>query len=63
MLSRLSTKISRLIREEDGPTAVEYAILLGLIMLAIVASVSYVGLGVRNTHEIIGTAISDAVNE
>lgn len=63
MLGRYSKKISRFIRDEDGPTAVEYAILLGLIVLAIAASVSYVGLGVRNAHETIGTAINEAVNE
>ena len=48
--------------DEDGPTAVEYAILLGLIVLAMAASISYVGIGVRDAHESIGTAINDAVN-
>jgi pilus assembly protein Flp/PilA len=63
MLSRFSKKIFRFMRDDDGPTAVEYAILLGLIVLAIAASVSYVGIGVRTAHETIGTAINEAVNE
>ena len=63
MLSRFSKKIYRLMRDEDGPTAVEYAILLGLITLAMAASISYVGLGVREAHETISTSINDALNE
>ena len=50
-------------RDDDGPTAVEYAILLGLIVLAIAASVSYVGIGVRTAHETIGTSLNGALNE
>ena len=50
-------------RDDDGPTAVEYAILLGLIVLAIAASVSYVGIGVRTAHETIATTINESVNE
>ena len=63
MLSRFSKKMYRFIRDEDGPTAVEYAILLGLIILAMAASISYVGLGVRDAHETISTSINAAVNE
>ena len=62
MLSRYSNKIYRFMRDEDGPTAVEYAILLGLITLAMVASISYVGIGVRDAHENISTSINEAVN-
>ncbi len=63
MLSRLSNKMFRFLRDDDGPTAVEYAILLGLIVLAVAASVSYVGIGVRNAHEEIATTLNDTLNE
>ena len=63
MLSRYTNKIYRFIRGEDGPTAVEYAILLGLIVLAMAASISYVGIGVRDAHESISTSINEAVND
>jgi pilus assembly protein Flp/PilA len=33
----------RFLRDEDGTTAVEYAVLLALILLAIIASVQAVG--------------------
>jgi pilus assembly protein Flp/PilA len=35
--------LSRLLREEDGPTAVEYAVLLALILVAIMMGIGAVG--------------------
>jgi pilus assembly protein Flp/PilA len=63
MLSRLSKKITRLLSNDDGPTAVEYAILLAIIVGTIVASVSYVGTEVKATHEMIGTALDGTLND
>ena len=62
MLSRFSKKMIRFLSNDDGPTAVEYAILLAIIVGSIVASVSYVGAEVRNTHETIGITINDTLN-
>jgi pilus assembly protein Flp/PilA len=33
----------RLLKEEDGPTAVEYAVMLALILVAIVGAIGAVG--------------------
>lgn len=33
----------RLLREEDGPTAVEYAVMLSLILMACFAAITVVG--------------------
>ncbi len=62
MLSRYSKKIVRFLSAEDGPTSVEYAILLAIIVGAIVVSVGYVGNEVRETHETIGNSINGALN-
>ena len=35
--------ICRLLRDEDGPTAVEYAVLLALILVAIMAGIGALG--------------------
>jgi pilus assembly protein Flp/PilA len=35
--------IRRLLRDEDGPTAVEYAVLLALILVAVMAGIGAVG--------------------
>ncbi len=40
---KLGNFIKRLIREEDGPTAVEYAVMLALIIGVIIASVTIFG--------------------
>ena len=37
--------VLKLLREEDGPAAVEYAVMLALILAAIIASVASVGVG------------------
>jgi len=37
--------VLKLLREEDGPAAVEYAVMLALILAAIIASVASVGQG------------------
>ena len=43
MLERLWKSAWRLIVEEDGPTAVEYAVMLMLIFLACIAMIQVVG--------------------
>lgn len=39
----LSLKVVRFLRDEDGPTAVEYAMLLALILVALISSITAVG--------------------
>jgi pilus assembly protein Flp/PilA len=51
----------RLIREEDGPTAVEYAIMLALILGVIFVSIALMGTETGELYESMGTDISDAM--
>jgi len=44
----IQNKIAKFLKEEDGPTAVEYAVMLALIMLACIGSVGLVGSGANN---------------
>ena len=37
--AKFQNRVRRLWREEDGPTAAEYAVLLALIVMALVASI------------------------
>ncbi len=39
----------RFMKSEDGPTAVEYAIMLALIVVVCIAAISTLGSGARNT--------------
>ncbi|MBN1910860.1 MAG: Flp family type IVb pilin [Pirellulales bacterium] len=43
MTSNLTQKLVRFLRNEDGPTAVEYAFLLALILLVAVTSITLFG--------------------
>ncbi len=39
----------RFLREEDGPTAVEYAVMLALIVVVCIASITTLGSNAKNT--------------
>lgn len=43
MLGRCTQTVIAFLRNEDGPTAVEYAVMLALILVAIVAAVGNIG--------------------
>jgi pilus assembly protein Flp/PilA len=42
-MNHLMDKIRRFLQSEDGPTAVEYAVMLALIIIVCVAAISVVG--------------------
>ena len=43
MRVRIARSVARFIREEDGPTATEYAVMLALIVAVIIVSVAIIG--------------------
>jgi pilus assembly protein Flp/PilA len=43
MLSRFVCAVSQFVRREDGPTAVEYAVMLALIIVVCVSAVTALG--------------------
>ena len=51
-MSKLKKQLSKLLRNESGATAVEYAVMLALIILAAVASIAN-----------FGTATADSFND
>jgi pilus assembly protein Flp/PilA len=50
--------VHRFIMSEDGPTAVEYAVMLGLIVVAIVTIVGKLATSVSGTFSTVSSAIS-----
>jgi pilus assembly protein Flp/PilA len=54
----LSRILSRLVGDEDGPTAVEYAVMLALILVACVTIVTNLGHSVSSTFSKVNTALS-----
>jgi len=54
--------LRRLLHSEDGPTAVEYAVMIALIVIVCIGSVRSMGGQTANSIEDSATQISDAMN-
>jgi pilus assembly protein Flp/PilA len=48
------------LREEDGPTAVEYAVMLALIIVVCIAAITTVGSNANNTFSLTGNKLKAA---
>jgi len=46
---KVFTKLGHFIRDEDGPTAVEYAVMLALIVVVCISAITLLGSNARNT--------------
>jgi pilus assembly protein Flp/PilA len=57
MLSNLRNQLVRFLRDEDGPTAVEYAVMLALIIVVCIAAITALGTNASNTFSFVGTQI------
>ena len=62
MLNYVSKGLCRFLIEEDGPTAVEYAVMVSLIAAACIASVGQVATVTKDTFNSSATAISSAMS-
>ena len=58
MLSKLKTKLVNFLKREDGPTAVEYAVMLALIIVVCIAAISALGSNASNTFSYVGTKVN-----
>ena len=52
---------SRFLKNDDGPTAVEYAIMLALIFGVIILSVRFLGTETNETYESISNEVETAI--
>ena len=46
------------VKREDGPTAVEYAVMLALIIVVCIAAISALGSNSSNTFEYVGNKVN-----
>ena len=49
MLRSMTRKAVHFVKREDGPTAVEYAVMLALIVVVCIAAITTLGKNVNNT--------------
>ena len=53
----LSQCVARFLQGEDGPTAVEYAVMLALIVVVCIAAITSLGTNTNSTFSYVGSAI------
>ena len=58
MLATLRNQLVRFLRNEDGPTAVEYAVMLALIIVVCIAAITALGTNASNTFSYVGTEVN-----
>jgi pilus assembly protein Flp/PilA len=49
--------VKSFIQDEDGPTAVEYAVMLALIIVVCIAAITALGTAANNTFTNVSTAV------
>jgi len=60
MLSLLSQSVVNFLRREDGPTAVEYAVMLALIIVVCLTAITTLGQNANSTFNSVGNSIGSA---
>ena len=58
MLSRIKNFVVDFVEREDGPTAVEYAVMLALIIVVCLAAITTLGQNANTTFTTVGTKIA-----
>ena len=56
----LSASVLRFLKSEDGPTAVEYAVMLALILVACITIVTSLGTNISSTFNTVNADLSSA---
>jgi pilus assembly protein Flp/PilA len=58
MLANLKKKVVNFLKREDGPTAVEYAVMLALIIVVCIAAISALGSNASNTYNYVANKVA-----
>ena len=56
-MSNLVNKVQRFLVSEDGPTAVEYAVMLALIVIVCLTAINSIGTNANTTFDNIGKSL------
>jgi pilus assembly protein Flp/PilA len=59
-MSKVISRVQRFLTSEDGPTAVEYAVLMGLIVVALVAVTQNLAKSISGTFSSVSGTLSAA---
>ena len=56
-MNRITRKLVEFLKKEDGPTAVEYAVMLALIIVVCITAITALGSNASNTFSYVGTQV------
>jgi pilus assembly protein Flp/PilA len=59
-MKNLALKVQRFLVSEDGPTAVEYAVMLALIVIVCLTAIQAIGTNANATFDKVATAVGNA---
>jgi len=59
-MRKFSQAVVNFLKQEDGPTAVEYAVMLALIIVVCITAITTLGTNANATFTKVGTAINVA---
>ena len=59
-MKRFATKVKNFLVSEDGPTAVEYAVMLALIIIVCLATISAIGTTANTTFSRVADGIANS---
>ena len=60
MLSRFSRAVVNFVQREDGPTAVEYAVMLALIIVVCITAITTIGTKANATFNTVGSQLGSS---
>ena len=58
MIAQFVAPVVRFLKREDGPTAVEYAVMLALIIVVCIAAITTLGKNANGTFQAVGNAVA-----
>ena len=54
----ITKSLVNFVKKEDGPTAVEYAVMLALIVVVCIAAITTLGSNANSTFSFVGSAVA-----
>jgi pilus assembly protein Flp/PilA len=57
-MRNLTKSVVNFLKREDGPTAVEYAVMLALIIVVCIGAITTLGKNANNTFTTVGNAVA-----
>ena len=57
-MNTLMQRLFRFLKSEDGPTAVEYAVMLALIVVVCLTAISSIGTNAKNTFQSVSDSLA-----